>query len=90
MPGVVVNRQDIVDTLKYVPASVFDMVLLQILKMKMDIFKNVKDVNTIQEQAKGYLGVRINTDGVMEVKEELDKEAKEHTQELVDIFNNQL
>lgn len=81
-----VNRQDIVDIFKYEPSAVFDIVMINILKIDMSIYDNVKELKELKDKIMDYLGVRLNSEGKLEVKSELDKTAREDVQHLIDLY----
>lgn len=82
----IVNRRDIIESLQYTPSPIFNYLMLGILRLKMNLYENVKDVKTLQDQIKDYLGVKL-VDGKLEPKPELDKVARDSVQDLIDIYN---
>lgn len=81
-----VNRQDIVDIFKYFPSAVFDIVMINILRIDMSIYDNVKELKELKDKIMDYLGVRLNPEGKLEPKSELDKVAREDVQHLIDLY----
>lgn len=81
-----VNRQDIVNIFKYEPSAVFDIVMINILRIDMSIYDNVKELKELKDKIMDYLGVRLNPEGKLEPKSELDKVAKDDVQHLIDLY----
>jgi hypothetical protein len=80
------NRQDIVDDIKYIPSNFFNLILLYTLKIDTSAYQNVRPVNDLKDKIKNYLGFNWVNDHY-EPRPELNKDAKEEVQSLIDIYN---
>ena len=83
----IVNKKDINENLLLIPNPLYNVLLLYMLKIKTDLYENVKEVKELQDKIKDYLGIRFTSDGKLEVRPELDKTANEYTRQLIEIFN---
>lgn len=83
----VVNKRDINESLLLIPNPLYNVFLLNILKIKTDLYENVKEVKEIQEKIKDYLGVRFTPEGTLEAKPELDKDACVYVKQLIEVYN---
>jgi len=80
-----VNRRDLLDILKDMPSAVFNIIMVNLLKLDVSIYDNVKEIKELKEKVMDYLGLMYEGDKLV-IKPELDKTAREDVQHLLDVF----
>lgn len=80
-----VNKLDITELLRLVPSSLFNVLLLSILKVDSSIYDTNQDVKNLKDKVRDYLGFQ-EVEGKLVPKSELDSSAKDETQSLINIY----